>query len=103
MPKHKISKEKDADWEAILDEIDIDYLPIEYISSIIIKFQDGATWDIDIDDSRKKQTAEEIEDSLDAVFEEYEDNIDTIDFRLDLERVKNDLSKRVYRFLKLNK
>jgi hypothetical protein len=103
LPKHKISKEKDADWEAILDEIDIDYLPIEYISSIIIKFQDGATWDIDIDDSRKKQTAEEIEDSLDAVFEEYEDNIDTIDFRLDLERVKNDLSKRVYRFLKLNK
>jgi hypothetical protein len=103
LPKHKISKEKDADWEAILDEIDIDYLPIEYISSIIIKFQTGATWDIDIDDSRKKQTAEEIEDSLDAVFEEYEDNIDTIDFRLDLERVKNDLSKRVYRFLKLNK
>ena len=103
MPKRKISNEKDKDWEEILDEIDIDYLPIEYVSSIIIKFQDGIIWDIDIDDSRKKQTKEEIEDSLDAVFEEYEDNIDTIDFRLDLDRVKRDLSKRVYRFLKLNK
>ena len=63
----------------------------------------GAVWDIDIDDSRKKQPIDYIEDQLDQLFEEYDTKIETIDFRLDLERVKNDLSKRVYRFLKLYK
>lgn len=103
MPKHKISPDKEAEWEEILDDINIEYLPIEYISRIIITFTDGVTWDIDVDDSRKKQTQEQIEESLDAVFEEYDDRIASVDFRLDLERVKRDLSKRVYRFLKLNK
>jgi len=101
--KSNTSNDKEEEWKDILDEIDIEYLPIQYISRIIIKFHDGASWDIDIDDSRKKQTQEEIEDSLDAMFEEYDDKIATIDFRLDLERVKYDLGKRVYRFLKLNK
>lgn len=103
MSKADISTDKEEEWNEILDEIDIDYLPIQYISQILIKFQDGVTWDIDVDDSRRKQSQEEIEDSLDALFEEYDDKIDTIDFRLDLERVKRDLGKRVYRFLKLNK
>lgn len=102
MPKRKIVND-DNSWEEILEEIDFDYLPVEYISRIIIKFKDGTTWDIDIDDSRRKQTQEEIEDSLDQLFEEYEPHIDTMDFRLDLERVKHDVSRRVYRFLKLNK
>lgn len=101
MPKHNI--DNDVSWENVLDEIDMDYLPIEYISNIMITFKDGTTWDINIDDSRKKQTQEQIEDSLDQLFEEYEPHIETIDFRLDLDRVKHDVSRRVYRFLKLNK
>lgn len=101
VPKHKI--DNDSSWDNVLDEIDMDYLPIEYISNIMIRFKDGTTWDINIDDSRKKQTQEQIEDSLDQLFEEYEPHIETIDFRLDLDRVKHDVGRRVYRFLKLNK
>lgn len=106
----KVSKKKithsehsEEHWQEIFDSIDMEYLPLEYINRIVIKFQDGAVWDIDIDDSRKKQPIDYIEDQLDQLFEEYDAKIETIDFRLDLERVKNDLSKRVYRFLKLNK
>lgn len=106
----KVSKKKithtehdEEHWQEIFDSIDMEYLPLEYINRIVITFQDGAIWDIDVDDSRKKQPIEYIEDQLDQLFEEYDTKIETIDFRLDLERVKNDLSKRVYRFLKLNK
>lgn len=103
MPKRKVDTEDNSSWENILDEIDMDYLPIEYISNIVIRFKDGTTWDINIDDSRKKQSQEQIEESLDQLFEEYEPHIETLDFRLDLDRVKHDVSRRVYRFLKLNK
>ena len=101
--KSIINDEKDDLWQEIFDTIEMEYLPLEYINRVIITFRDGTSWDIDIDDSRKKQSIEQIEDQLDQLFEEYDSKIDTIDFRLDLERVKTDLSKRVYRFLKLNK
>lgn len=97
------NKEKDNDWEEIFNDIEMTFLPIEYVSRIVIQFQNNVKWDIDIDDSRKKQPLEQIEDALDELFDEYEDQIETIDFRLDLERIKIDLSKRVYRFLKRNR
>jgi hypothetical protein len=101
--KKIINNSKDEYWQEIFDSVEMEYLPLEYINRILITFQDGTVWDIDIDDSRKKQSLEQIEDQLDQLFEEYDSKIETIDFRLDLERVKHDLSKRIYRFLKLNK
>lgn len=103
MPSKKLSQEKEQYWQDIFDEVDMEYLPIEYVSRILIKFQDNTTWDINIDDSRKKQPIDQIENSLEELFDEYDDQIETIDFRLDLERIKHDLSKRVHKFLKLNK
>lgn len=90
-------------WQDIFDSIDMEYLPLEYVEKIVITFNDGTIWDIDINDSRKKQTIEQIEKSLDELFELYESKMDTIDFRLDLKRIQSDLSKRVYKFLKLNR
>jgi hypothetical protein len=93
-------KDRDKEWEDILDEIELTYLPIEYLKNIIVTFDNGTVWDIDIASSKQKQNVEDIETSLDQLFEEYDDTIETVDFRLDIERVKRDLSKRVNRFLK---
>ncbi len=93
-------RDRDQEWEDILDEIELTYLPIEYLKNIIVTFDDGTTWNIDVSASKKEQTAEDIEDSLDELFSEYDDSIETVDFRLDLEKVKRDLSKRVNKFLK---
>lgn len=95
--------DKDKDWEEIFDNLEMTFVPIEYVNRIIVKFDNNVTWDINVDDSRKKQPIEQIEESLDQLFEEYEDQIIAVDYRLDLERVKKDLSRRVFRFLKLNK
>lgn len=103
MAAKKLSTEKEKYWQDIFDEVDMDFLPIEYVSRIIIKFQDNTTWDIDVDDSRKKQPIDQIEDSLEQLFDDYDDIIEAIDFRLDLDRIKHDLTKRVSKFLKLNK
>lgn len=100
MSEEDIPSNKDKEWDKILDEINLSYLPIEYLKNIIITFEDGNVWDIDIADSRKNQSVEDIELALEDLFEEYDETIDTIDFRLDLERVKKDLNKKVNRLLK---
>lgn len=91
------------DWEEIFDSIEVEYLPIEYVKSIAIRFNDKTIWDIDINDSKQSKSIEEIELILEQLFEEYQQSISSVDYTLDFSRIKKDLSRRVYRFLKLNK
>lgn len=90
-------------WQEIFESIDMDYLPLEYMERLIITFHDETVWDIDIKNSINKQPLEDIEETLAQLFDEYEDSIVHLDFRMDMDRIKKDLSKRVSRFLKLNK
>lgn len=91
----------DEYWEEIFDSVDMDFLPIEYLDLIIVKFQDGRIWEIDV--GKSKGTNDNTEDILEKFFEEYEDSIDTIDFRLNTKKLINDVGKRTRKFLKLNK
>ena len=93
----------EEDWNEIFESIEMDYVPIEYVSRISITFHDETRWDVDVDDSRKKQPIDQIEESLEQLFDNYEDTIVSVDFKVDTERLKKDLSKRVLRFLKLNR
>lgn len=91
----------DEYWEEIFDSVDMDFLPIEYLDLIIVKFQDGKVWEIDVGKNSKE--ADSVEDVLEQFFDEYEDSIDTIDFRLNTKKLQHDIGKRTRRFLKLNK
>lgn len=98
-----IQKIDDKEWEEILEEIDLQFLPLEYLKSIIITFEDKTIWEIDLESSRKTQTEEKIEQTLDELFDEYEGDISNLDFQLDIEKIKKYLKKRVSYFLKHNK
>jgi len=99
----KNNSTNETDWDDIFEDIEIEILPIDYMNKCIIKFKDGTVWEVDIKDSRKKQSIDDIEQSLETLFQEYEPTIDNIDFRMDMDRIRKDLTKRVKRFLKLNK
>lgn len=90
-------------WQDIFESIDMEVLPVEYMNLIIISFSDGTNWEIDIKKSKKKQPIDEIELYLNELFEAYEDDIENIDFRMDMDKIRHDLQRRVKRFLKLNK
>lgn len=79
----------------------MDYIPMEYMSTVVVKFLDGKEWEIDI--NKSQQNDQDVETILDDFFEEYQDTIDTVDFRLDLQQLKKDIGKRTHKFLKLNK
>tara|TARA_R110000868_G_scaffold300056_1_gene560365 strand:+ start:297 stop:590 length:294 start_codon:yes stop_codon:yes gene_type:complete len=94
-------KSKDEYWEEILNDIDMDFIPIEYITTVVVGFNDGKEWEIDI--TKSKQQTTDVETVLEDFFEEYEDTIETVDFRLDTKRLRADVSKRTTRFIKVNK
>ena len=105
MPKKKHHSRDITDhWPEVFDEIEIKSVPIEYLSSVQIHFVDGKKWEINIDKARRENnTPSDLETSLDDLIEEYEDVIETIDFRLDTERVKRDITRRTKIFMKKRK
>jgi hypothetical protein len=91
-------------WPEVFEDLDVKVVPIEYLNSVRIFFEDGKVWEIDIAKTKQKASSEEsLEDTLEELFEQYEDVIINIDFRLDTIRLKEDIKKRTRTFLKKRK
>ena len=84
----------DKQWPEIFENIELSTIPILYLHSVRITFNDGKIWDIDVDKSKKSNNNVKIEQSLVKLFDEYEDRIQHIDFRLDTEKIKKDITKK---------
>lgn len=104
--KPRVSKDVAEAWPEIFNDIDINVVPIDYLHSIHIHFKNEKSWVVDVQKSLTKpglQSQEEIEEHIQSLFEEYEDEILNVDFRLDTEKVKKDIQKRTRYFMKKRK
>ena len=92
--RDKLSRGVQSTWPEVLKDIDVDTI-IEYLVTIRVMFKDKKIWEIDMQSSRNKLGDDKVlEDVLQELFHEYENSIENIDFRLDIERLKNDIQKR---------
>jgi hypothetical protein len=100
-PSKKLPPEVVDHWPEVFEDVDIDVVPLEYLDSIRVQFADGKIWDINIDTTKNR--VEDLEKSIDELFEQYQDHIQNVDFRLNTDKVKEDITKRTRKFLKLRK
>lgn len=106
MPKNKLPQDVVDRWPEVLNDVDVNVVPIEYLRQIEVSFEDDKTWIIDIDQEKiadNQDIIEELEESLEDLFDEYEDVIVGVNFVLDVEKVKRDITKRTRTFLKKKK
>lgn len=88
-------------WPEVFEDIEVNVVPLEYLHSIRVSFNDGKIWEIDIIKSRNK--VENLEKALEDLFSEYQDAIENVDFRLDTDKVKRDITNRTQKFLKVRR
>ncbi len=100
-PNKKLPQEVINHWPEVFEDVDIDVVPLEYLESVRVEFKDGKIWDIDINTQKNK--VEDLEKSLDDLFDQYQDHIKNVDFRLNTKRVKQDITTRTRKFLKLRR
>ena len=99
LPKHVIDI-----WPDVFKDIDLKVVPLDYLHSIRVVFQDGKIWDIDIQNSKDENGQQvNVKKGLEDIFKQYEKDISNVDFRLDTERVKRDIKKRTALFMKKRK
>ena len=101
MPRNKLSKDVIAHWPEVFKDIEVRTVPLEYLHSITVKFRDGKAWVIELDEKAPKNP--DLEYGLESLFREYDDAIDTIDFRLNTHKVRKDIEGRTKSFMKKRK
>ena len=87
-------------WPEILGEVEMNVLPLRYLQSVLISFKDGKIWEIEIDADTREADWESFESSFVELVTEYEQVIESIDFKLDIDRIKTDIKSKTTTFLK---
>jgi len=99
--RNKLSKDVIAHWPEVFKDIEVRTVPLEYLHSITVKFRDGKAWIIELNDKAPENP--DVERQLESLFREYDDAIDTIDFRLNTQKVRKDIEGRTKTFMKKRK
>ena len=100
MTKKSLPKDVVESWPEIFSDIDVRAIPLEYLDSIRIIFENGKVWDINIATYAKQSGEIDLEGHLKELLNNYEESIQHIDFRLDVAKVKKDVIKQTKSFLK---
>jgi hypothetical protein len=92
-------------WPEVFKDLEIKAVPVEYLESLQVHFKDGKIWEIDLDQTKMSADGltETLEDTLDAFFEEYDEDIVNVDFRLNTRKVIADVKSRTRSFMKKRK
>ena len=101
--KKRLPKEVVAHWPEIFSDLHVESIPVEYLLSIKVTFKDGKNWEIRLKNNRQEMTNKELEKQITELFKTYGDAIKNVDFRLDTNKVKADITKRTKTFLKKRK
>jgi len=86
-PRHLVKE-----WPEVFEDLYMNTMPVAYLDSVRLDFIDGRVWEIDVKNELTKQTSENIADVLLNTLQEYKDEIKKIDFKVDVTRLKNDIS-----------
>ncbi len=92
-------KEVVEHWPEVFGEIPLNVIPLHYLDSIIVTWKTGKTWEINFKSTDQEKFEKELKEWLSS----YEKEIENIDFRLDTERLKKDITKITNKFLKKRK
>lgn len=72
-------------------------MPVAYIEFIRLEFSNGRIWEIDIQDQMAESQTHIISEKILETFQEYKEEITKVDFKIDISRLKSDISKSTKR------
>jgi hypothetical protein len=94
VPKKLFKPPKDVinEWPEVFEDMYIKTMPIEYIHCAEISFGDGRVWEVNIAEQLQHSSVEEVASRLMDAFREYQSEIATINFQVDIGRLKHDIT-----------
>lgn len=91
-PRHLIKE-----WPEVFEDLYMDTMPVAYVDIMILEFTDGRVWEIDIKEQLRSSTPDDVAKKLLATLSEYKDTVKKLDFKINIEQLKNDIKNRTDR------
>jgi len=96
----ELDDELKARWESILSAADISSIPVNFLKAVEISLLNGTIENFDIFELKNKGLSiDEIEKLLDDFMEQNDEDIDSLDFHLNIEALANDVNEKTKRLL----
>lgn len=90
-------------WPEILSDVSLSAIPVFYLHSVLITFKDGNTWNVVLKKEHKENEGAKFTETLNELIQNYEKDIQHVDFRMDIDKLKKDITKTTNRFMKRKK
>jgi hypothetical protein len=100
MTVKKLNKEVIDSWPEVFEEVNLKVVPIKYLCSVHVKFKDKRVWDIDVGPKSRDENWQIIEHNIQELIMNYKRHIDSIDFKLDTDKIKRDITRQTNKFLR---
>jgi hypothetical protein len=95
VPKKYFKPPKDVikEWPEVFEEIYMSSMPIKYINGVELTFNDGRVWEIDLPEQLNLADEDAIIEKLSEGIRDFQEEISTINFQVDIDRLKQDIIK----------
>lgn len=77
----------------------MDTMPVAYVDKMIIEFTDGRVWEINVKDQLRTQDSDQLAKKLLDTLSEYKDTIKNLDFKINIQLLKEDIKNKTKKIL----
>lgn len=98
--KQWLPKDINDTWPEVFEDIEFNAIPIEYIHAIDVVFKNKKTWVIEVEKNLDSISWSEFEIKVREMLNSYKDDIEHVNFKLDTERLRIDISNSTKKFFK---
>lgn len=88
-PTHLIKE-----WPEVFEDMYMNTMPVAYLKSVRLEFNNGRIWEIDIQEQLGNATNDIVAEKLLDTFQEYKEEITKVDFTIDIQRLKQDITDK---------
>ena len=101
MPKKLFKPPKNIikEWPEVFEDMYMNTMPVAYLNNIKLEFNNGRIWELDIQEQLVNEPNEVVAEKLLDTFQEYRDDITKVDFAIDIQRLKEDITKQTKNIL----
>ena len=101
MPKHLFRPPSHLikEWPEVFEDMYMNTMPVAYLKSVRLEFNNGRIWEIDIQEQLGNTTNDIVAEKLLDTFQEYKEEITKVDFIIDIQRLKQDITDKTNKLL----
>jgi hypothetical protein len=88
-PNHLVQE-----WPEVFEDLYMNTMPVHYLETVRLEFQNGRVWEINIVEQLNSSASDIIADRLIDTFAEYKEDIKKIDFKINIQKLKEDIQNQ---------